>query len=55
MSRLARARSASQLWTGRVRVTFTSNSSTAIKHIEGLCPTFGAEEMEVMDEVNREI
>ena len=35
-ARLSRARSASQSWTGRVRVTFTSDSCAAMKHIEDL-------------------
>ena len=53
-SRLSRARSASQSWTGRVRVTFTSDSSAAMKHIEDLSPKFGVEEMEVVDKVNKD-
>ena len=41
LSRLTRARLASQLWTGRVRVTFASDSSTAMKHIEDVDPSLG--------------
>ena len=54
-SRLSRARSASQSWTGRVRVTFTSDSSAAMKHIEDLSPKFGVEEMEVVNKGSEEV
>ena len=53
--RLSRARSASQSWTGKVRVTFTTDLSAAMKHIEDLSPKFGVEEMEVVSKVNEEV
>ena len=36
-------------------MTFTSNSSAAMKHVEDLSPRLGVEEMEVVDKVNEEV